>query len=411
MITQYIASMMKDTRSRLLFILGFLAFWANGDNYAAAPLLVSIAADMGLAISQASLTVAAYMLSFGLFTILFGPLSDKFGKGRIIITAAFGTAVFSILGGLSTNFPMLVIFRSFNGAFGAGIFPVTMALIGTMYNDEERHGAIAKVMGFMFLGGASATLIGGALAQFSTWRAVYILYGAAELLLALAVVRLIPIEAVSKESFSLTRSYRAAFKRPELLMHVATIFFVGFAVFGSFSYAGHYVQTITGFPILLVGMIITAFGLGTVAAGRLLPGLRPRLGSAFLPVLGTLGAASLLLVMSIGLLLPGPVTASLLLSTGFFGFGIAFVALQSTLIMGVQKQLPAMRGTAMSMASFGMFVGGGIGTQINGRIVTAGADPFIYALGAGLLFTAALVTGLRMQRMVRLQKKQAAEAA
>jgi len=86
------------------------------------------------------------------------------GKGRIIKIAALGTSVFSILGGFIFNLGSLVFFRAMNGILGAGIFPVTMALIGSEFEDKERQSAMAKVMGLMFLGGASATVIGGALA-------------------------------------------------------------------------------------------------------------------------------------------------------------------------------------------------------------------------------------------------------
>lgn len=47
---------------------------------------------------------------------------------------------------------------------------------------------------------------------------------------------------------------------------------------------------------------------------------------------------------------------------GLFGFGLAFVFLQSTLVTKAQETMPKLRGTAMSLASFNMFVGGGIGT-------------------------------------------------
>jgi MFS family permease len=86
------------------------------------------------------------MLSFGIFTLMFSPLSDSFGKVKVINIAAFGTAILSML-----------------GAFAAGIFTVTMALVGQIFDDQQRHKALGKVMGLMFLGGATATAIGGAL--------------------------------------------------------------------------------------------------------------------------------------------------------------------------------------------------------------------------------------------------------
>jgi MFS family permease len=244
-------TMKNKENNTILFLLGFLAFWANGDNYAVAPLLGSIAADLGLTVSRAALSVTAYMVAFGFFTIFFGPLGDRFGKGRIIKIAAFGTAVFSILGGFAFNLPSLIVFRAFNGMFGAGIFPVTMALIGERFDAENRQSAIGSVMGMMFLGGASATLIGGILAQFVSWRVVYILYGVAELVLAALVLAKVPSGEASRQASFFT-NYKTALGNGKLIAVVAVIFFVGFAVFGTFSFSGHYVKTVTGLPIVLV---------------------------------------------------------------------------------------------------------------------------------------------------------------
>ncbi len=52
----------------------------------------------------------------------------------------------------------------------------------------------------------------------------------------------------------------------------------------------------------------------------------------------------------------------------FLGLGIAFIFLQSMLIAIAQEKLPKIQGTAISMASFNMFVGGAIGTSVNGMI-------------------------------------------
>ncbi|MFP4643868.1 MAG: MFS transporter [Spirochaetales bacterium] len=373
---------MKNKTSMLLFALGFLAFWANGDNYAAAPLLVNIARDLNLAIPTAATSVTAYMMTFGLFTVLFGPLGDRFGRGRIVKVAAFGTATFSILGGLAFNFPSLVVFRGFNGAFAAGIFPVTMALIGESFSDENRQGAIARVMGMMFLGGASATAIGGAIAELGSWREVYILYGVAELALAILVVRVVPSGKPSGKAFSLLSSYRTALSTPGLPAVIGTIFFVGFAVFGSFSYGGHYVEELTGLPLILVGLVVTAFGVGAVVGSRLVPRLRANLGALFLPSVGVVGGASLMSLVFAN----GPAV----MVSGFFGFGLAFVSLQSTLITAAQMKLPHLRGTAMSLASFAMFLGGGIGTHVNGMIIDSVGTPLIYAPAAAFILLTAL---------------------
>lgn len=109
---------MKDADTRkMVLVLGMMAFWCNGENYAAAPLLVELARDFHLDISQAALSVTAYMLPFGLFTIFFGPLADRYGKARIINLAAFGSAIFCVLAAGAFDLTSLSIIRAVNGVF------------------------------------------------------------------------------------------------------------------------------------------------------------------------------------------------------------------------------------------------------------------------------------------------------
>lgn len=377
----------KSSKSSLPYVLGFLAFWANGENYAAASLLPSIASDLNLSISQAGLSVTAYMLSFGLFTIIFGPLSDKFGKGRVIKVAALGTSFFSILVGLSFNLESLMFFRVMSGLLGAGIFPVTMALIGAEFNDRERQGAMAKVLGLGFLGGALATVIGGVLAQFGSWRGVYILYGLAELALSLLVLRLVPNGNIAREPFNIFKFYAAAFRNPLLISMITVVVAIGFSVFGSFSFSGYYVQTLTGFPIITVGLVVAAFGVGSITSSKLLPVLQPLLKTRLVPVAGIVGSASVLMLL---MPLASGHLSTLFLVLGYFGFGLAFVLLQSTLVMNAQAQLPMMRGTVMSLVSFGMFVGGGLGSLANGSLIASGHIEWMYILAGALTLFASL---------------------
>lgn len=97
-----------NKKEKMILVLGLMAFLANGDNYAAAPLIINIAQDLNLTISTAAISVTAYMLAFGAFTLLFGPLSDRFGKVKIINIAALGTAIFSMLGAFAFNLPSLI---------------------------------------------------------------------------------------------------------------------------------------------------------------------------------------------------------------------------------------------------------------------------------------------------------------
>ncbi len=360
----------KKKINLMIGILGILAFLANGDNYAVSPLLGNIASDLGITVSQASISVTAYMMTFGLFTIIVGPLGDKYGKTKVINIAAFGTAIFSMLGAVAFNLQSLILLRAVNGAFGAGIFPVTMALVGENSDDSNRQKSIGKIMGLMFLGGASATLIGGAFAYFGSWRMVYFIYGLAEFIVAIFMLKNLPKSSPVERKVEFIKVYKEAFSNRRLLSVVSTIFLVGFSVFGSFTFTGQLVQSRTGYNVLIVGMILTLFGISTVVGGRLAPKFRMKLNEKFLLIAGLLGSVSLLTIaLSHNILFIG---------LALIGFGLAFVSLQSTLVSTAQEMLPKFRGTAMSMASFMMFVGGAIGTNLNGMILEKGAIGIIF---------------------------------
>lgn len=354
--------MENKNRKTMILVLSIMAFFANGDNYAVAPLLINIAKDLNIGISNAAASVTAYMLTFGLFTIIFGPLGDRYGKTRIINIAAFGTAIFSMLGAFAFNLPSLVFFRAMNGAFAAGIFPVTMALVGESFEASNRQKAIGKVMGMMFLGGASATVIGGALAYFSSWRLVYFIYGLAELILALVMIKVLSKSPAVIDKLEFIKVYKEALSNKKLMSIVGTIMLVGFSVFGSFTYSGKLVESRTGYNVFFVGLILTLFGVATVVGGRIAPRLRAKLKNNFLLFAGMLGSLSLITISYS--------FSPVIIGIALFGFGLSFVSLQSTLVSTAQETMPKLRGTAMSLASFNMFVGGAIGTSINGKIIS-----------------------------------------
>jgi predicted MFS family arabinose efflux permease len=382
----------------MALLLGLMLFLANGDNYAAASLLSNIAGDLNLTLSQAAMSVMAYMLSFGAFTLVFGPLADRFGKVKVFLAASIGTAVFSILGAFAFNLPSLVFFRAVNGLFGAGIFPVAFALIGDTFDEEHRQKAIAKTMGLAFLGAASATAIGGALAYFGSWRFVYLIYGAGELALAVMMTRLLRHDApVANRTRSLA-AYRKVLSNPRFTRLTAMIFLVGFSVFGSFTYAGILIQRATGYNVFIVGLILSIFGAGTVAGGRLAPVLKKTTGNAFLAIAGLIGCGSLAM-LSTGLNLP-------FISIGLLGFGMAFILMQSTLVATILEKHPEMKGTVMSLSGFNLFLGGACGTWLNAALMRTHGTELIFRNASFVFLASSLLAALFVARF-EMRKRQA----
>ncbi len=404
---------MKERTDRekklLVYLLGFMGFWVMGDNYAASPILVDIASEFSVGIGTAAMTVTAYMLPFGLFTIVFGPLADRFGKVRVITTAALGTAIFSSLAAAAFDIYSLGALRAVNGAFAAAILPVTISLIGDVFKEpKSKMNSIGTVMGMYFLGAAAATAIGGGLSFIGSWRIVYLTYGIAELVLVFILYRVLTFEKGTIDKLSFREAYSDAISHPDLLKTVSLLSLVGFAVFGSFTYLGDYLVVQTGYNIMYVGLILALFGLAAFIGGRRVGTLKKKIGSKILLIAGVLGLISLLTVSywpGIYFILPA-----------LFGFGLAFVILQVTIITTAQQYLPQKRGTVMSLASFNMFIGGAVGIFINRTILARMEYQGLFAVAAVVIFTvgvlAFLIIGLfskegcsAMDCLIRLYRK------
>lgn len=363
-----------------------MVFWVQGDNYAAAPLVLEIARNLNLTVSTAALTVTAYMLPFGLFTLFFGPLADRYGKTRIINIAAFVTAIFTALGAVAFNLISLSFIRGMNGAFAAAIIPVTMALIGESSGDDPKavQEALGQVMGLMFLGGAAAPAIVGFVSYLGSWRHVYLIYGAAELIMAILMVFVLKKEPAKVNAPTFATTYRELFCTQYLVKTVIVIFLVGFSVFGSFTYAGKYIESVTGFNILLVGLLLTIFGIATVIGGRNVTLARRILGNRILLFAGALG---FLFWTPLGFF-----KTPLLIAFSLAGFGFGFILIHPTLVATAQLLRSSQRGAVMSLVSFNLFVGGGLGIYINGLLLPRLGFPVIFAF-AGFLLLIAGVAG------------------
>lgn len=369
-----------------LVILSLMVFLSNGDNYASATLISNIANDLGLSISAASISVTAYMLGFGIFTLFFGPLGDKYGKVKIINIAAAGTAIFSILGSIAFNLPSLVILRLVNGMFGSGIFPVTLALVGGLFDNKDRHKAIASVMSMGFLGSATATIIGGTVSYFASWRMVYLIYGVGEFILALIMLKTLERDSRTRSKLDLSKSYKSLFSDFKFIRLSTLLILMGFAYLGTFTYTGVSITDKTNLSIFVVGFILAFYGIGTVFGAKIAPKLKLRMGKSFLIIAGLVGFSSLILLTN---------TSNVaLIMISMFGFGLSFISIQSTIVSTLQAMFPKMRGTVMSIVAFNLFLGASIGTSLNAKILQASSISRIYLTASIIIVIVGILSSI-----------------
>jgi MFS family permease len=176
-------------KNSIVVLLGLLGFVVMADNWVVSPILPAISENLGIAVERAGLLIAAYMIPFGIFQIIFGPLADRYGKKQVL---RFSIILFTIATGLcalGSGLTDLAIYRALTGIFAASVMPISLALIGDVFPLEQRQGAIGTFMGISFLGQGLSMVTGGAIAYFLNWRGVFAIYALLSLLPMIMLVR------------------------------------------------------------------------------------------------------------------------------------------------------------------------------------------------------------------------------
>ncbi len=358
-------------------------FVVMADNWVVSPILPAIAKNLGINIAQAGLLISAYMIPFGVFQLVFGPLADRFGKKQVV---TFSMIIFTLATGLCAlglGLTDLALYRALTGVFAASVMPISLALIGDLFPLKERQGAIGTFMGISFLGQGLSMAVGGVIAYFVSWRGVFALYAILSVIPTLALLKAYgSLPSVKNPQARFLAPYRSLLANRKSLNTYILVLLEGVFIIGSFSYLGAYIAEVYHFNYLYIGLIMTAFGVASVIGGRLSGKLVQAMGSRNLLTLG------LLLAMASDLVLAswGQRVGALLAAVALLGFGFIFT--HSTLLTRATEFAQKARGAAMSLVAFCFMGGGGLGTALGGAMITRwGLADLFYVYGAALLIT------------------------
>jgi MFS transporter, YNFM family, putative membrane transport protein len=375
-----------------LLLLFTLAFLVSVDVRILAPVLPSIATSLGATAGATGLAMTTYSLAYGTGQLVYGPLSDRFGRIAVIRTAALGFSVFSILSALSLATWHFVAARFLAGAFAGAVVPLTIVYIGDTFEYTERQVAIGRFAVVTSAGLAFSASIGGMVAYFISWRVMLISYSLLALVPAGLLFRLEPGRPPRRAgSDEWAAGYLDFLVDPRALLIYTLIFAEGFLCWGAVTYLGAFARRRHGLDQLQIGLLIALFGLGTMAGGSLMAPLRRRLSENALAGTGgcLMGAAFLVLIPR----LSWPVFAASMLALGF-----GFVGLHSTLQLRGTEISSTARGKAFSLFAFNLFAGIAVGTAVFGRLVDAGRDNLMLAIsGVGLALVGAATASARQR--------------
>ena len=335
------------------------------------PALPALTDGFGAPMARAQLTLTALLLAFGLSQLIWGPLSDRFGRRPILLAGLSAYIVAAIGSAMATSMDLLILWRTLQGAaMGAGVM-CARAIIRDLY-----------------------TPLGGLLSDLFNWRVALLtlaVFGAASLALVVwrfeeTVPRLNP-QALAPAT--LLRTWRKIAGNPTFLAYSAlsAASYGGlFTFLASSSFV--FIQVLhfskTHYGLLMFSMSFS-YMLGTFMCRRLLPRLGVRRTVAVASGM-TLGSGTLLGVLALAGVSSGPYGGWAIMLP-YYVFMLAHGVHQPCGQSGAVGPFPqaagaasALNGFVMMLAAFGM--GAWLGTRMDGTV---------FPLTNGVWFWSALI--------------------
>ncbi|OQR56507.1 MFS transporter [Bacillus sp. CDB3] len=340
----------------MIRILAIVAFFVGLDSLLVAPLLPAITETISMPDGSGGLLITIYALCYGITAPLFGPMSDRVGRKRMII---MGFVIFSIstfCTGIAKNFEMLLLFRGLTGLSGAMIMPSIFALVGDKVTYESRGKAMGTIMGAMVGSTVIGVPIGAFLSEVGNWQWTFYSIGLLTLFITLLVNQLLENEKPRDEvRVSITKTLIASLKM--VLVNVSVLFALlatflwTIGLHGMFSYIGVYYGNNFGLSVGEIGIVIFLAGIGSVAGNIFGGKLSDKVGKRNVVSIASIVASISVMIFSLSIEnLAIAITVHIIWSL-FIGFG------QASLTALISELEPAVRGTVMALNSSAMYIG------------------------------------------------------
>lgn len=381
-----------------LSVLFLLAFVVSVDQRIIAPVLPSIAASLHATAGGVGLAMTSYAFAYSASQLVYGGLSDRYGRVRVVRLAAIGFCACTVLSALATSPWLFVAARLLAGACAAAVIPLTLVYIGDTVDYARRQVVVGRFSVVTSAGLAFSAAIGGAVAYFASWRAMLIGYAVVALLPSALLWRIgaDPRRRSAAEAEPVAR-FIDFLLDPFARAVYCCIFAEGFLLWGAMTYLGAYAATHYGLDQLGVGLLIALFGVGTMAGGASMGPLRRRLSERALAGLGgALMGAALLMITPGAATRPG---AWPLFAAAMLVLGLGLVGLHTTLQVHGTEISAAARGKAFSLFPASLFSGVAAGTAAMGALVDAGGERAMLAIcGVGLIAVGMVTARIRRRR-------------
>ncbi|HEX8256994.1 MAG TPA: multidrug effflux MFS transporter [Allosphingosinicella sp.] len=150
------------------------------------PALPAIGEALGVAEdNRRQLVITAYLLGFGVAQLAYGPLSDRYGRKRLLVGALLFYGVFAALAGIAGSFTLLLGARALQGVAAAATRVLVVSVVRDRYQGSAMAQIISTVMIVFMIVPVLAPSLGQGVLAVASWRHIFIFLAAYGVILAL----------------------------------------------------------------------------------------------------------------------------------------------------------------------------------------------------------------------------------
>jgi DHA1 family bicyclomycin/chloramphenicol resistance-like MFS transporter len=208
----------------------------------------AIASELGSSIARVQLTFIGYLLAFAISMLVFGPLSDRYGRRRTIICGLALSSVSSVACAVSPTIDFLIAARIVQGIGACAGLVVGRAITREVWGRRAAARVIAQRAIAATLMQAFAPVLGGYIQVWLGWRANFAIIAGLACIAMVLVIRFVPVcggpAAGSVRANGILASYRTL---------LGTRRFLSYAFTAAGSHAGFHIFAAGAPAVLIVG--------------------------------------------------------------------------------------------------------------------------------------------------------------
>ena len=336
--------------------------------------------------AHVQLTFSGYLVAYGCFQLVYGPLSDRHGRKVMLITGLAIAGAASVMAMLADDVLTLTIARVLQGAGSAASMVVGRSMVQDLFEGPERTRVMAYIGMSLGLCPPLASVIGGQIHVRLGWQANFAILTVLAAVLLVAAWRGLPDNRPAEDQHwlrGMLQAYRRLFREPRFLLYVV-ILAATTAAFYVFLGGAPIVFSRYGIGPDGVGWFIMTVPLSYIVGNFLTSRIIHRTGERRMMQWGqvfTLSGIALMLALGLaGTHSPLAVALPLLL-TGF-GHGL----LNPPALAGTVGVIPALAGSAAAVAGLLQQLTGATGGYLIGLVphdsVNMGAMMLAFSLVA-----------------------------